>query len=151
MARRQAYDINAEWVDPFEKRRNEERRSTSRFLAHLKVQIAVDMPEIQRRLVGPGVVRDLSEGGLQIVTKHRLTPSQRVTVVIPTQDTPQSPVLRQSFQGKAQVVRVNERGNDRCAVVALRFGDAFTDDMEFALFVDHLRALAFAQQQRRSA
>lgn len=150
MARRQAYDINAEWVDPFEERRNRERRGASRFPAQLKVQIAVDLPDIQRRLVGPGVVKDLSEGGVQVITKHRLAPNQRVSVVIPTDGAPQTPVLRQHFSGNAQVMRVTPRDN-RCADVALRFGEAFTDDMEFALFVDHLRALSYAHEQRQSA
>ena len=145
MARRQAYDIDAPWVDPCEARR-EERRRALRFAAQLKLDIAVDTPEAGGRLVGPGVVRDLSEGGVQVITKHRLAPSQRVTVSIPADRALQGPVPRRSFIGSARVVRVKERDN-RCSDVALRFCDDFTDDMEFTLFVEHLRQVSEFRQR----
>lgn len=130
------YDINAVWDDPFEERR--EQRKASRFSIRMAAGIAVRDVASQRSLRGRGLVRNMSYTGIRVTTKHRLRRGQEVTLAVPTKHCHGRMCLPKAFVGAAEVVRV-EPGKEGCSDVALRFGESFLQDMEFAVFVDSLQ------------
>jgi hypothetical protein len=134
------YNINAQWVDPYEQR--EEHRSAPRFsLDGLRLSLAVEDASRKSRLVGPGVVENISESGAYVVTKHQLSPRQSISLSIPTTVCADNVCLPEAFFGGANVVRVEEKSEKR-AGVALRFGESFSQNMEFTMFIDSLRNVA---------
>ena len=133
------YDVKESWDDPFE--HHDERRTAPRYRVRLKLSIEVDSPERGGRLHGPGIVRDISHTGTRLVTKHELTPGQRVSLDIPTASAGDEVCLPESFAGSAEVLRV-ERGEGGCAEVVFRFGENLFEDMEFALFLESSKRAA---------
>lgn len=134
------YDVNAKWVDPFEQ--HEERRTASRFsVRDLTLSLAVEDAVGNGQLVGPGLVKNISHSGAYIVTKHSLSPSQRVSLAIPASTCPAHMCLPEIFFGDAKVLRVEPKGEKQRGV-ALRFREAFSQSMEFALFIDTLQGVA---------
>lgn len=138
MAQRQIYDVNAEWDDPFE--RTTERRASSRYKSKFKISLSVDDPE-KGRLVGPALARDISVHGAKVITKHKLQAGQSVTVAIPTDLCPASMGLPKAFMGTGEVIRA-EASDERKMLAAISFGDTFTGNMEFAVFVEYLRSIS---------
>ena len=138
MAQRQIYDVNAEWDDPFE--RTSERRASSRPESKCKLSLTVDAPE-KGRLVGPALAGEMSVHGAKVITKHKLEVGQRVTVAIPTDLCPPSMGLPKAFMGTGEVIRV-EASDDRKMLAAISFGDTFTGNMEFAVFVEYLYSIS---------
>ncbi|MBI4558288.1 MAG: PilZ domain-containing protein [Candidatus Hydrogenedentes bacterium] len=136
-----AYTIDMTWDDPYEHR--EDRRKTPRAEWKRKISIAVDNPAGKGRLVGPGLVMNLSSHGVLVNTKHRLQPQQPVTVAMPTEPAPNDMCLPEVFAGPATVVRV-EALDDRHFRVALRFGETLSQNMEFAMFVDFMQTVVKA-------
>ena len=137
------YDTNAVWSDPY-KPKPQNMRSAERFKFRLKISIKAENSEnggsAPRILIGPGVSRDLSVGGAWLVTKHQLVPGQRVVVAIPTKRFAVAECLPAMFIGPANVVRIQPDTENRIWA-AVRFGDALTQNMEFAAFIQGLYAL----------
>lgn len=136
MTRRPSYSLDTSWVDPFEPR--VENRSSDRFPFSLKVSIAVEDPTQKGQLIGPGIIRDISQSGVSLITKHQLTPRQRVTVALPTEGCHEDMCLPKAFIGRAEVCRT-EPGDGSKSTVALRFGDSLCHNIEFVIFLDYLR------------
>lgn len=132
------YDVNAEWVDPFEP--PPQRRSAERFRFRIKLSITVESEGGKARLIGPGIVKDLSLMGAYLVTKHDLSPGQRITVAVPTQHYPVGKILPAYFVGPAEVVRVEPDKENRIKA-AIKFGEALTQNMDFAVFVNSLQEI----------
>lgn len=132
------YNVNAAWDDPFEPRQN--RRSDERFRFRIKIGISVTDAETQQRLVGPGIVKNLSLSGAYLVTKHRLTVGQRITVAVPTKRFPVTAYLPAYFMGPATVTRVEPDEGNRIRA-AIQFGEPLTQNMEFAVFVNGLHEI----------
>lgn len=132
------YDVNADWVDPFEP--PPQRRSAERFRFRIKLSITVDRDGGRTRLVGPGIVKDLSLVGAYLVTKHDLSPGQRITVAVPTKHYPIGKILPAYFVGPAEVVRVEPDKENRIKA-AIKFGDALTQNMDFAVFINSLQEI----------
>lgn len=139
MSPRHAYDLEAEWVDPYDA--HEEKRDDERFKVSFKVNITVKDEHLKGTLVGPGVVRDISLASVYVLTKHQLTVGLTVRLAVPTNVCPPSMGLPKAFLGPGEIVRVTPL-DERRNLVAIRFGDAFTENMEFAVFMDHLRSLS---------
>ncbi|MBN2310068.1 MAG: PilZ domain-containing protein [Candidatus Hydrogenedentes bacterium] len=133
------YDVNVAWDDPFD--RPAERRESRRFEFRMKLSIRVDVPGREHRLIGPGIVQDISLSGVCLVTKHDLTPGQQVTVALPTNVCRDGLCLPEAFLGPAEVVWVTP-AEKRCSRVALRFGAALVQNMEFVMFVEQLQSMA---------
>ena len=138
MAQRQIYDVNAEWDDPFE--RTSERRASSRYKSKFKISLSVDDPE-KGRLVGPALARNISVHGAKVITKHKLKVGQSVTVAIPTDLCPASMGLPKAFMGTGEVIRA-EASDEGKMLAAISFGDNFTGNMEFAVFVEYLYSIS---------
>ena len=132
------YNVNAKWDDPFD--HQNDRRSTDRFDFRIKMSIAVGMEGSRSRLVGPGIVRNLSLTGACLVTKHKLVEGQRITLAIPTKRFPVAECLPAYFLGTAVVVRIEPR-DDATSRVAIKFGDAFTQNMDFSVFIRSLQSV----------
>jgi PilZ domain len=130
------YDTDVAWEDPSEKR--DERRTTGRFDATMKLKILAETPEQDARMVGPGLSLNLSHSGALVVTKHKLEPRQRVTLSIPTQASMEDGCLPKAFVGQANVVRV-QPGPEGCSTVAMRFGRKLYQNMEFVVFMESLQ------------
>ncbi len=139
MRRHSNYDISAKWDDPWESRN--ELRSAERFRIDNRLSISVPCPETHNYLTGPGLVHDISQTGVAVRTKHRLEPKQIVSVSIPTEGCPESLCLPQSFDCKAEVVRVVEL-KDRQSLVALSFSQQFSQDMEFAVYMNTIQTIS---------
>jgi hypothetical protein len=130
------YDTNAEWDDPFDEHRDN--RKSPRFDIRMAASIAVRDVSSQQSLRGRGLVRNMSYTGIRLATKHHLYRGQEVTLAVSTKHCPDSVCLPRTFVGPAEVVRV-EQGRGGCSEVALRFGEPFLQNMEFAVFVDSLQ------------
>ncbi|MCC6154124.1 MAG: PilZ domain-containing protein [Candidatus Hydrogenedentes bacterium] len=134
------YDTNAAWSDPFEPKKADKRVAT-RFKFRLKLSIKAQSDEkTPRILIGPGIIRNLSISGAWLVTKHKLSVGQRVVVAIPTKRFAVAEYLPAMFIGPAEVVRIKPDIENRMWV-GVRFGDALTQNMEFATFVQGLFSL----------
>lgn len=132
------YNVDAAWDDPYE--HIEDRRSAERFDFRIKLSIAVEKQGERSRLVGPGIVRNISMTGASLVTKHKLEPGQRIAVAIPTKRFKVAECLPAAFVGAAEVVRVEPR-KDSTIRASIRFGDAFTQNMDFSVFIRSLQAV----------
>ena len=139
MRRETPYDINAKWDDPCDHR--DERRGFGRFRTRLKMKIAVHREDIKGRMIGPGIVRDLSVNGASVITKHELAPGAFMSVTIPTDACPDGMCLPRTFRGPARVLWVTPEGENTIRV-GLAFGDRISQDMEFAVFVDYLKSIS---------
>lgn len=132
------YDTSARWDDPYD--RPVERRVARRFPVPMELKIGVNDSDQGVKLVGPGLVMDISRVGASVRTKHRLRVAQRVGVAIPTELCREIVFLPKRFVGSAEVVRLDDAGNG-VSKAALRFGSEFSQNMEFALFMDSLHSL----------
>ena len=132
------YDVNAAWDDPYD--HIEDRRSAERFDFRIKLSIAVERQGERSRLVGPGIVRNISLTGASFITKHKLEPGQRIAVAIPTKRYKVAECLPTAFMGTAEVVRVEPR-KDSTIRASIRFGEAFTQNMDFSVFIRSLQAV----------
>ncbi len=132
------YDVNVAWDDPFDHLAN--RRESERFDFRIKMSIAVEQAGTRSRLVGPGIVRNISLSGASLVTKHALAPRQRITLAIPTKRFKVAECLPAYFMGTADVIRVEPR-DDSTIRAAIRFGDSFTQNMDFSVFIRELYAV----------
>jgi hypothetical protein len=133
------YAVDTVWDDPFE--HQDERRRANRFSYKFKLSIAADDPERSRRVVGPGIVRNISLSGVLLVTKHNLTPEQRVFLEVPTVGCADSMCLPHVFEGTAQVIRVADLDGGKHNV-AMRFGEDLFQNMEFAIYIDTLQTVS---------
>lgn len=140
------YNVDAAWDDPYDHK--EDRRQDDRFDFRIKLSIEVEHQGQKSRLVGPGIVRNLSPSGAWFVTKHHLEPGQRVTVAIPTKRFAVAECLPAYFMGSAEVVRVEPR-DESTIRAAIRFGESLTQNMDFAMFIQSLRSIreTFAVEQ----
>ncbi len=129
------YEIESDWVDPYD--RVDERRRVPRFRADMKIMIALESGSARRNLVGPGLLKDMSEGGIFCVTKHQLSPGNDLTLRFATDMCPPDLCLPKSFYGHAKVVRTQPDEEDRM-FAGIAFGDELKQNMEFSLFVQHL-------------
>jgi len=131
-----AYNVDTVWDDPFEHLKD--RRASQRFPARLKVKIVVTDLDRGGRLIGPGRVREMSLAGASVVTKHELEAGRRITVQFSTAGYEENLCLPETFTGTARVTRVlGIDGSKR--TLAISFCEDFTSNMDFILFVDHLR------------
>ncbi len=137
----QRYDIESDWDDPFE--RVDERRKLPRFRSDMKIMIALESGSARRNLVGPGILSDMSEGGVYCVTKHQLSQGNDLILRFPTKMCPPEMCMPSSFYGSAKVVRTAPDTEDRI-FAGIVFGDELKQNMEFSLFVQHLEAAALA-------
>lgn len=134
------YDIESDWDDPFEK--VDERRQVPRFNANnTKIMIAVESGSARRNLVGPGILHDMSEGGIYCVTKHHLAEGHDVTLRFGTEMCPAEMCLPKSFYGAGKVIRTAPDEEDRM-FAGIMFGNELKQNMEFSLFVQHLETAA---------
>lgn len=137
------YDTNAVWSDPFEPK-PENRRVAERFRFRLKTAIKAEDKAVKegppRILVGPGIIRNLSVTGAWLITKHQLTPGQRIVIAIPTKRFAVAEYLPAMFIGPAEVVRTKPDTENRIWA-GVRFGDPLTQNMEFVTFIQGLRDL----------
>jgi len=136
------YEIDSEWDDPFD--HVEERRALPRFPTDLKVMIALESGSARRKLVGPGVLTDMSGSGFQCRTKHQLRPGNELTIRFPTKGCPAELCLPKSFYGPAKVVRAALGDND-VVTAGIEFGEPLTQNMEFAVYVRQLETEAIAR------
>ena len=136
MPKKRPYDTHTPWDDPSEPK--PERRDTKRFRTQLKVNIAVDTGEKHKRLVGPGLVKNLSIDGAYVVTKHQLVVGQHVTLAVPTSICPSEMGMPRAFVGPAVVTRV-EPPEDRKSHVGLELSETFSSNMDFAILVDYIQ------------
>lgn len=132
------YDVDAKWDDPFE--HVEERRHFARADATIRVTLVADDAKTRQRMVGPGVTENISESGMCLVTKHQLGLSQQVSLSIPTDRCPADLLMPATFEGQAEVVRVEPLSGKQNRV-ALRLGPQFTTNMAFAVFAEALQRL----------
>lgn len=132
------YDTSAAWSDPFEQKPNQ--RDSERFRFRLKISILAERGNPPRRLVGPGIIRNLSVTGAWLVTKHQLEAGQTVTIAIPTKRFAVAEYLPAMFIGPARVTRVVPDTGNR-VWVGIQFGDPLTQNMEFAAFIKGLYSL----------
>jgi len=139
------YDVNVTWDDPFE--RPVERRGGKRFNFKARVNITAERDGNSHHIVGPGLIRNMSQSGMYLVTKHRLKPSQWVTLTIPTKHVRDIMCVPEAFVGPAEVVRV-EGDREGRSNVALRYGGALTSNMEFVLFLEQLENMATVAVER---
>lgn len=137
MPAKHPYDTDAPWDDPYEPK--PERRETQRFRTQLKVNIAVDTEAKHKRLVGPGLVENLSVDGAYVLTKHVLEVNQSVTIAVPTSICPSEMGMPRAFVGSAVVTRV-EAHEDRKSHVGLQLSEAFSTNMDFAILVDYIQS-----------
>lgn len=139
MTRNFAYDVNAGWDDPFETR--EERRINSRTGSRFEASMAAPAQGRRGRYVGPALVRDISLEGALVLTKHQLWEGQIVTLTIPTAFCPDTLGLPASFTGTAKVERLRPFEGKRVEA-ALRFGEDFSRNMDFAVFVEFVQSVS---------
>lgn len=133
------YNIHAEWDDPYDHQR--ERRISARLKAKFRLSLSVDSGNGPGHLVGPGIVQNMSEGGVSVLTKHSLRPGQTVHIEVPTHFCPPDMCLPDRFEGEGDVIRVDDLG-ERKSLVGIRLGEAFSENMEFAVFVDYVRSVS---------
>jgi hypothetical protein len=136
------YEIDSEWDDPFE--HVNERRSLPRFPSDLKVMIALESGSARRKLVGPGLLMDMSGSGFLCRTKHQLRPGNELTVRFPAEGCPAELCLPKSFYGPAKVVRA-ELGHNDVVTAAIELGEPLTQNMEFAVYVRLLETEALTR------
>lgn len=134
-----AVDLDRVWDDPFEHLK--ERRVAPRFDYRFRLSITAEDAERNHRVVGPGIVRNISLTGVLLVTKHTLTPEQRVMLEVPTIGCGDNMCLPDVFEGTAQVVRARDLDGGK-RDVAMRFGDDLFQNMEFAIFIDTLQTMS---------
>ncbi|MDX9971648.1 MAG: PilZ domain-containing protein [FCB group bacterium] len=134
-----SYTTDADWDDPFD--HVDERRRAPRIKCRFKLSITADDQDRNQRVVGPGLVRDISLTGMLLVTKHSLAPEQRVQVEVPTMGCVDSMCLPSVFEGTAEVIRAREIDGGK-QDVALRFGEDLFQNMDFAIFIDALMTVS---------
>lgn len=139
MPNKQVYDINATWDDPYE--RGKDKRVARRCESKFRIKIALNLASNESPLVGPGVVTDVSIGGLRCITKHRLTPGQAVQVLVPTESFSSNGKFPESFLGNGLVKRV-DRIDDAKSFVALQFDRKLSGSVEWGEFVDFLDSIS---------
>lgn len=139
------YNVNVAWDDPYDRPVN--RRVAPRYELRIKLSIEVGDEGRRGRLVGPGLVHNISYTGAYLVTKHRLAAGQRIGVAIPTDMCPAELYLPSVFMGPAEVVRV-EPDEDGRMCAALRFGEALAQNMDFTLFIQTLLSVTQAATAR---
>ncbi|GMW03969.1 MAG: hypothetical protein AMXMBFR84_51030 [Candidatus Hydrogenedentota bacterium] len=130
------YNVNQAWVDPYDTPAN--RREADRFPVRAKLSMTVENQSIRQTLVGPGIIENLSRTGVLVKTRHKLRAGQRISIAFPTARFRGDIVFPEAFMGTAEVVRSTPLG-DGVVSAALSFGDAFTNNMEFVLFVEFLQ------------
>lgn len=133
------YALDKTWDDPFE--HLDERRRASRYNYRFRLSIAAENALDMRRVVGPGIVRNISLSGVLLVTKHTLSPEQRVLLEVPTGTCADTLCLPNVFEGTAQVIRSSELDGGK-RDVAMRFGEDLSQNMEFAIFIDALGTMS---------
>jgi len=136
MTLKRPYDTDTPWEDPFDP--SPERRDTKRFKTQLKVNIAVDTEAKHKRLVGPGLVKNISVDGAYVLTKHQLVEGQHVTLAVPTSICPPDMGMPRAFVGPATVRRV-EPLEERRSHVGLELSESFSSSMDFAIWVDYIQ------------
>jgi len=99
------YNTNVAWSDPFEPKKSNQRDS-ERFKFRIKISITAQNGNPPQRLVGPGIVRNISVCGAWFVTKHHLEIGQKVVIGIPTQRFAVTDYLPAMFIGPAVVSRL---------------------------------------------
>ena len=139
MLHRAKYDVDAQWDDPFE--RQEDRRDSLRYASNFRITVFVEGAVPGRRLKGPGLVKDVSLSGVRFLTKHQLAAGQEVSLALPTDICPDSMGLPSAFLGPARVIRVLNV-DDRRRVAGLKFGDALSMNMDFAVFMEYLCSIS---------
>ena len=118
-----------------------ERREAERFAVDFKLSISTENPGDDGLTLSPAQVHDISATGAFISTRARLEPLQNVVIAIPTDQCPGGMSLPEAFVGTATVMRAHKAENGR-QLAALRLGDTFHQDMDFAMFVDFIQAKA---------
>lgn len=133
------YVVNQPWDDPFD--HLSERRRAARFPYRTKLIITAATSDGRRRLVGPGIMMDLSLSGVKVITKHKVEIGQHVGLELRTEPVAHDACMPDAFKGSAVVVR-SIPGPGRRSEVALSFNDDLALNMEFALYVDRLQAVS---------
>lgn len=133
------YAIDKVWDDPYE--HLQERREAPRFDYKFRMAITAADLEQKRRVVGPGIVRNISLTGVLLVTKHSLNPNQRVLLEVPTGGCADTMCLPAAFAGTARVIRAHDLDGGK-QNVAMRFGEELFQNMEFAIFIDALQTMS---------
>ena len=138
------YNTEAEWKDPYEA--IDDRRSAGRFA--FRMQISIETAQGARRLVGPAIIRDVSQSGILVHTKHQLAEGDSVRVAIPTDTCPDEMglvdmCLPKAFIGRANVVRTSPVG-DKVTAAALQLDDLLAQNVEFNMFVQFLQTVTKA-------
>ncbi|MDZ4861339.1 MAG: PilZ domain-containing protein [Candidatus Hydrogenedentes bacterium] len=133
------YNTNVAWSDPFEPKKSNQRDS-ERFKFRIKISITAQNGNPPQRLVGPGIVRNISVCGAWFVTKHHLEIGQKVVIGIPTQRFAVTDYLPAMFIGPAVVSRLLPDTDGR-VWAGIRFGDLLAQNMEFASFIQGLYSL----------
>ena len=118
-----------------------ERREAERFAVPLGLSVSTENPNDAGLTVSPAQVRDISATGAFISTPARLEPRQSVVIAVPTDQCPGAMSLPEAFVGAATVMRAHQEENGR-QLAAVRLGDAFHQNIDFAMFVDFIQAKA---------
>jgi len=118
-----------------------ERREAERFEVAFKLSVSTENPGDAGLTLSPAQVRDISATGAFISTRVSLEPWQSVVLAVPTDQCPGAMGLPEAFVGSATVMRAHEAENG-IQWAALRLGDAFHQNMDFAMFVDFIQAKA---------
>ena len=139
MPNKQRYDINAEWDDPTEHR--SERRAVPRYKTKYKIKLSTPVAESSEHLVGVSVLRNLSMHGAFVQTKHDLHVGDRPSIAVHTEICPKEMGMPRAFWGPVEVHHREEGPNDTI-LVGVSFAEGFTQDMEFARFIEYLLSIS---------
>ena len=119
--------------------RSRDRRQAERFKIGFRLSVSTE--HSGGLTVSPASVRDISLAGALVVSRQWVTPFQNVMLAIPTGECPQSMGLPEAFVGPAMVVRVH-KSDETKNLIALKFGESLSGNVQFTEFVDFLRARA---------
>jgi len=114
-----------------------ERREAERLQTDIRLSVSTERAGAGLT-VSPATVRDISRVGALLLTRQWLTPFQNVMLAIPTGECPDSMGLPEAFVGPAMVVRIH-KSDETKYLIALKFGESLSENIQFNGFVDFLR------------
>ena len=122
-----------------------ERREAERISITFKLSVSLDDNTGENRvLVFPTSVKDISRLGVRLESRIALPEGQRVILVMPTTQCPVGMHMPEAFIGPSTIVRAEETVDGKCDM-GVRFSEAFTQNIDFLMFVDFLHSTALSE------
>jgi len=122
---------------------SDDRRDAERIQANLKLSISLETAG-GGLSVTPASIQDISRNGVLVSTRRELNTLQDLMIAIPSNICPGGMQLPEAFIGPAMVVRVDAPKEQDRYLVALRFGDGLSNNVQFISFLDFLQTKAEA-------